>query len=324
MVLGAPLDTGNLGVSALGTSAVKGLRMAFPHAEILLEMHRPCTQVNVQLSEGAVGVEAVQLHVSRQLRARCGTRHVGLLLKMAGYPMARWLAGSNRTARQVRRADVVLDTTAGDSFTDLYGPDRWRYVLEFKRFMLAHRKPLVLAPQTFGPFEEDESGRIAQSIIEKAMLAATRDCHGLQEAEEQFGQELASRMVARPDMAFLLDPIPVPQSAEPFALAGRGGGMIGLNISGLYYFGRGPGKLALPYPELIDRLVEWCFPSRIRGCCWSRTSSALTRRASRANGARAANRIPRPAAWSCSDSRQSARSASGVWTGRGPLAKPSI
>jgi hypothetical protein len=40
MILGGAIDTGNLGVSALGTSAVKGILSAFPDARIIFERRR--------------------------------------------------------------------------------------------------------------------------------------------------------------------------------------------------------------------------------------------------------------------------------------------
>ena len=52
----------------------------------------------------------------------------------------------------VRRSDLVIDIGAGDSFADIYG--RGRLIRMFVMKFLTHlaRTPLVVAPQTIGPF----------------------------------------------------------------------------------------------------------------------------------------------------------------------------
>ncbi len=55
--------------------------------------------------------------------------------------------------RQMRQCDVILDFTGGDSFSDIYGIKRLVRKLGDKEMALASRVPLVLAPQTIGPFE---------------------------------------------------------------------------------------------------------------------------------------------------------------------------
>jgi hypothetical protein len=48
----------------------------------------------------------------------------------------------------------VLDIGAGDSFTDIYGPKRFAYLWLTKAMAIARRRPLVLSPQTIGPFSK--------------------------------------------------------------------------------------------------------------------------------------------------------------------------
>mgnify|MGYP001402473369 CR=1 FL=1 len=50
-------------------------------------------------------------------------------------------------------AHAVLDISGGDSFTDLYGPWRFRAILAPKQIAIRARKPLIMLPQTIGPFE---------------------------------------------------------------------------------------------------------------------------------------------------------------------------
>ena len=52
----------------------------------------------------------------------------------------------------VRGCDLVLDIGAGDSFADIYGPARIRKMLLGKFIVHAARRPMILSPQTIGPF----------------------------------------------------------------------------------------------------------------------------------------------------------------------------
>ena len=60
----------------------------------------------------------------------------------------------NPVARSLLRSDAVLDISGGDSFTDIYGAGRLQTVLAPKLAALRSRRPLVLLPQTYGPFTE--------------------------------------------------------------------------------------------------------------------------------------------------------------------------
>lgn len=259
MVLGAPQDTGNLGVSALGISAVKGLRTAFPDAEIFIERHKAADRVCLQMRNGDIELEPVRIYPWKQFRARYGTRRVGALLQIARRLPARlgdWLVRSNITASQLACTDVVIDMAAGDGFADIYGGLERQVAI--KQFILDLGKPLVLAPQTLGPFYNEESRSVARCVLKRVLLAATREFGGRVEAATELGADVAERIVVHPDVAFLLDPIPVSPDLEPFAMASpTAGPLIGLNISGLFYCQEGPVQIAAPYRELTARLGHW-------------------------------------------------------------------
>jgi len=55
-------------------------------------------------------------------------------------------------ARAVSEADLVIDIGAGDGFADIYGAKRIAMNLAAKSMVLALGRPLILAPQTIGPF----------------------------------------------------------------------------------------------------------------------------------------------------------------------------
>jgi polysaccharide pyruvyl transferase WcaK-like protein len=149
----------------------------------------------------------------------------------------------------VRRADLVIDIGAGDSFADIYG--RGRLIRMFVMKYLTHLAgtPLVVAPQTIGPFTKGWSKRLALWSLNRSALVATRDAKSTA-ALRDLGYRGA--VVEASDVALRLpfDP-PAPRSG--------GAVRVGINVSGLLMAGGYTGKnelgIALDYPGLMRRLI---------------------------------------------------------------------
>lgn len=75
----------------------------------------------------------------------------------------------------LRGADVVIDTGAGDSFTDIYGPKRLAVMLYTQRLAMRLGKPLVLGPQTIGPFASRLARAGARRTLARASAVLVRD-----------------------------------------------------------------------------------------------------------------------------------------------------
>jgi polysaccharide pyruvyl transferase WcaK-like protein len=139
--------------------------------------------------------------------------------------------------RTVAGADLVVDVSGGDSFTDLYGGARFRETIAPKQIALRLGRPLVLLPQTYGPFRSAHSRRAARRVIGAATLAYARDPDSFRRLRELLGEEFDSaRHREGVDLAFGLLPR-APETLEPAvarALHERGEQpLIGLNVSGL-------------------------------------------------------------------------------------------
>ena len=52
----------------------------------------------------------------------------------------------------LNECNIILDITHGDSFSDIYGKKWLIQTNLLKSFVLLNNKPLVLMPQTYGPF----------------------------------------------------------------------------------------------------------------------------------------------------------------------------
>jgi len=118
--------------------------------------------------------------------------------------------------------------------------------------------PLVMLPQTYGPFHRAESREIVGRILRHASLVATRDSGGLQELAELAGDRAADRFVECPDVAFTLPACRPTSGAEPFIEQSieRGELLVGINVSGLAYYEGERFGLSLDYRALMARLVE--------------------------------------------------------------------
>jgi len=84
-------------------------------------------------------------------------------------------------------ADAVLDISGGDSFTDLYGEKRFWDVARPKLVALALGGPLILLPQTYGPFRDERLRQIASRIVDRAKMAWARDEHSFRSLRELAG-----------------------------------------------------------------------------------------------------------------------------------------
>ena len=160
ILAGAAIGNGNRGVEALGRSVIDGV-------------HREVPGSHVAVLDDGWGVR-------RDTSARyAGSRveHVGVRLSRRWHRPESWAQVRvaqataprlNGVARRFGEADAVLDLSAGDSFTDLYGMRRLMTVTAPKESALRAGRPLVLLPQTYGPFASAEARRLAERIVRSA------------------------------------------------------------------------------------------------------------------------------------------------------------
>jgi colanic acid/amylovoran biosynthesis protein len=129
------------------------------------------------------------------------------------------------------RSTVMLDISGGDSFTDLYGPRRFREISGLKRVTVDVGTPLILLPQTYGPFLRSSSVALAGHLVRSARMAWARDPRSFEILKELLGASFdPSVHRCGVDVAFLL-----PASGAT-RLRGPGVGEVaGINVSGLIW-----------------------------------------------------------------------------------------
>lgn len=150
----------------------------------------------------------------------------------------------------VRRCDLVCDIGAGDSFADIYGAKRFIFQAMSKAIVLLADRPLVLSPQTIGPFERPWARRIARRLIRRCRAVVVRDELSLAFVN---GLDPAISVINATDVAFRLPYKRPPSNGDTRS-------HVGINASALLFHGGYDGNnmfgLAVDYPELIRALLR--------------------------------------------------------------------
>lgn len=229
-LLGAAGDTGNLGVTALQHATIAALAQRLPGVDlVVLDNGLGERWGQVPTADGEVSHRRMGLRLSRRLYRNESLGNVRVSARLG--------RSANPVATALLTADAVLDVSGGDSFSDLYGLRRYRMVAEPKRFVLRHHRPLILLPQTYGPFRSARPRRQAAEVLAGATAAFARDADSHEVMRSLLGPRFdPSRHRQGVDVAFNLaptrprHPLPLPLAAW---LADATQPCIGLNVSGL-------------------------------------------------------------------------------------------
>lgn len=159
------------------------------------------------------------------------------------------LASMRMSRRAVRNADVVIDFTEGDSFSDIYGVKRFIVTSYFKYIAIHSNAALMLGPQTYGPFKRKIVQHLAGKLISRADKVYARD----QKSAQLVRSIVDTDIVTTTDVAFSL-PVgycDVPEHNRP---------KFGLNVSGLLWTGgyteSNQFGLTVNYREYIHKLMD--------------------------------------------------------------------
>lgn len=233
VLFGAPPDTGNLGVSALCHSVVRGVMERAPGATLRVFDHQRGHRTGaLDAAPESPRVELCGMSNTRRLHRReaMATMRASVRLGVPGLTQARW----------IRDASGVLDISGGDSFTDLYGPHRFQTVAMPKLIALELGRPLILLPQTYGPFQDAACRARASAIVRRAAMAWARDARSFEALKDLLGDAFdPARHRLGVDVAFGMAPVAAGDDALgalPFERARASGrGVVGFNVSGLIW-----------------------------------------------------------------------------------------
>ena len=215
---------------------------------------------NDNLGVGALSVSEVEI-IRQIARARGLGVHVTVI--DGRDPRPSYISGTDVTVseqrplrhpwtffREVRRCDLVIDIGGGDSFADIYGWKRFARMHLQKYLVHLAGRPLVLAPQTIGPFKSRLFRAIAAQSIRWSAILATRDVMST--------RALGEMGVHRP--AIEASDVALRLPFAPPALRGSTGPVrVGLNVSGLLinggYTGANMFGLRMDYRQLMRDII---------------------------------------------------------------------
>lgn len=142
--------------------------------------------------------------------------------------------------------NCVFDITYGDGFSDIYGKV-WNVNTDMaKQIANVSRTPLVLLPQTYGPYENDFLKKWAVYIVKNCALAFSRD----QQSADEMSAWGCKKVIPVTDLAFAL-----PFDRNKYSLESDKF-KIGINVSSLLWDGGHNINLVTNYQEYCRRIIR--------------------------------------------------------------------
>lgn len=257
-LFGATGDNSNLGVAALMHATLQGLGERLDAPELwVFDNGWGVRSSQLATGDGALSYIRCGARLSRRYHRPESYTNMALSTRMRGW--------RNPGVQALYAAAAILDISGGDSFTDLYGEKRFRTVLTPKRLAVRLRRPLVLLPQTFGPFATRAAADAATGVLRAASAVWARDQVSLETVHDLVGDQCdgGDRIRLGVDVAFGLE-VHAPSARLPPTLMlwlfeGRDRPVVGVNVSGLLYndpdyFARH--AIAADYRSVIDGVIE--------------------------------------------------------------------
>ncbi|GEM_PF-2698810 len=157
--------------------------------------------------------------------------------------------------KKLINADLVINLSEGDSFSDIYGMHVFLRQSLDKVIAHSHGVPYYFFPQTLGPFNTNPASKLAGKIFKSAGKIYARESQTRDYLINMFGE--LPNMEEANDMAFLMEPEPVEEPGfEEFCSDGI---ITGINISG--FLNSNPiGDRILgetdDYNQITDRIIK--------------------------------------------------------------------
>lgn len=164
------------------------------------------------------------------------------------------------TLEKMEEVNAFFIMSGGDSFSDIYGIKRFFYVALPQLLILIMNKPLILLPQTIGPFKKKYAQIISSYILKHAKRVFSRDRMGVEYAQG-INRGQINKVGFCYDLGFLLEPQSTGRT-DLYKISKRSNNnvIVGLNVSGLLINGGYTKKnqfgLSSDYMELNVAIVE--------------------------------------------------------------------
>lgn len=226
VLAGAAIGNGNRGVEALGRSVIDAVDRDSAGAQLAVLDDGWGVRSSTDSRYGDTHLEYVGARLSRRWHRAESWAQIRVAQTIG--------SRLNPVARRLAAADAIFDLSAGDSFTDLYGATRLATVSAPKFAAIRAGRPLVLLPQTYGPFTSDVGRQHAEHIVRSASYAYARDGWSYEQLLELAGADAdQTRLHRGVDVAFALEPRRPEPEVVDLITALKDGPIAGVNVSGL-------------------------------------------------------------------------------------------
>lgn len=266
-IMGASILTNNRGVSALAVSIVDIISRIDDSIDISFIIgNRDSVIQRIVTPNGIYDVPTIGYRLSLKSpfnRHLLITLLVAIMIRIIPFEFIRKLFIENfPIIKEVSDADLVADIQGGDSFSDIYGINKFLIGTIPLIIAIIMKKRVVLLPQTHGPFKSRISRLIARLILSKANTIYSRDKGSIEDVNKLFlnKKTMKPKINLCPDVAFVLQPIKPTKVHIMPPLTNNYNKLVGVNINGLMYNGGYTRSnmfgLSVDYKFLIKRIIE--------------------------------------------------------------------
>ena len=231
VITGADFYSPNRGVDALFIGTIACILAKYPNAKISTFggligkwMHKEMLDIN----DNAIKIEFFGGRIRKQIMFYL----ISLIFRKCPAIIKRWLYSKYYSLKKFIDAHVIVDLSYGDSFSELYGfRCLWMNSLN-KLTAFNLRRPIIMFPQTIGPFFSARGRFIAQQVLRRVRILCLRE-----DISRNIVLKLMKnqpKIVKSTDMAFLMKPKLV-DSKQWGRRSFTDVPIVGINISGLLF-----------------------------------------------------------------------------------------
>jgi polysaccharide pyruvyl transferase WcaK-like protein len=258
LLLGAGFDTQNLGVEALAIGTIQIINTHYPDAQVeLLEYGKTSQQYSIEINGCKIEINTLNIRFSNNITLKNHIIYLilcGIVVRMVPAfrnRLRRW----NPYYRAIDDCSAAFSIAGGDSFSDIYGLERYFYVTLPQLLMVIMKKPLHLLPQTFGPYRTWISRVATKYLLRKAESVHGRDQSSIARIKKLMRPKSRDIGFCH-DVAFGLRSEKMADTCCQADLAG--GPLIGFNVSGLLYFRKANRfDLKCEYRQLVEMILDY-------------------------------------------------------------------
>lgn len=255
IIAGAAPDTANLGVNALCFSSAANLFSQDNNLDITVLDHAKTLRKNAYPIFDSRSCHLLGAKNSNRFYQSSSFLNIDLT---RNFPVI-----CSEQKHIFKKSKALLDISGGDSFTDLYGEKRFKSICYPKKLAIDYDIPLILLPQTYGPFDNDNYIQEAKRYVNYASFAFARDKYSFDYLKKLLGDSFDEHKHRQAvDVAFLLPTSNEKTLREKNILPEitEGKEILGLNVSGLIYqnpiAAKENYKISIDYNSVVNKIIR--------------------------------------------------------------------